>query len=441
MRLPSLLALLLMLAGPPALADEVHHYGQLICEGNRALIRIATAIEGREPVFPHDPSAPPFAVAPVGGDSCRLANDREVKIKIGSESSDPRDRCGGRASFFSVWVGERKVLSRQPIAMGCEFDVEAYSTIVLLEDERLMACLDEFTFPRHSGTSGLGCKDESDRLRTAPRDTLEYPNDPATKVPPGTIQIVLSEIPEPCSAFLTQNPDSGPTYDALRQASTFWPRHFPDLKVPMYPYDPKKLDAGRIVFELPTSLAEKVEFEHVVHFPEDEQELLFGILGYARFDFDNDGKQDSVFMEHFGSMDRHGEIFHVFSDENALGIPDKIKAFDLDERMVWPSIRALKAMEFAPSVEYQRALTGTEMTFPEGSAPQFAALYQYDIPGLETGFPTYATLQLAFRYQDQTYVFTSAFDRVTQPKAVIYRPLPGGAAEPVCIYDMVQENY
>lgn len=84
MRLPSLLALLLAVVASPALADEVHHYGKLICDGNRALIRFTTAYNEDMPIFPEVPSATDLsALAPSNSETCTLADGREVRVKTG----------------------------------------------------------------------------------------------------------------------------------------------------------------------------------------------------------------------------------------------------------------------------------------------------------------------------------------------------------------------
>jgi hypothetical protein len=104
----------------PAKADEVYHYGQLICEGNRALIRFATAFEGREPVFPPDPSEIPFTAAPADNNACRLSNGREVRFTLGSREQVAWANCeGGENSFISLRVDDIKVLARYWVQHSC----------------------------------------------------------------------------------------------------------------------------------------------------------------------------------------------------------------------------------------------------------------------------------------------------------------------------------
>jgi len=201
----------------------------------------------------------------------------------------------------------------------------------------------------------------------------------------------------------------------MTEANLLWPRHDSTMLRPSSPEADLSLPTGmRLMF--PFGWAEEIAFEPVAQYPDDPKSELRLNPSYARFDFDNDWKEDLVFRTESLSGSGVYSQFHVYSDSAALRVQAKLDAFAFDERQVWPSLRTLAAMNLPP-----------------------ATVYRGDIPG--TDFFDRYTLQFAFSYRDKTYVFAAPFARETNPKAVIYRPLPGGASETVCIYDMVQENY
>jgi len=137
MRLPFFLALVLTLVSPPALADQVRHKGQLICEGNRALIRFATTLNA---IFPPDPSAIPFTAAPANADTCTLADGREVRIKTGGRMPTAWGMCGGASNtFISLWIDQRKVLSRHWVQHACYAERD-YADIIVLDGDTLTLC-------------------------------------------------------------------------------------------------------------------------------------------------------------------------------------------------------------------------------------------------------------------------------------------------------------
>lgn len=322
---------------------------------------------------------------------------------------------GGSNTYISLWVGQRKVLSRHWVQRACFADRD-YADIIILDGDTLTLCASAETVAWLQGDKPApGCRDANDQLRNAVHDPVEYPKDPATKPEVGTIIIRLSKEPYLCRAFLRPYSD----HDAIDEANALWLRHKPKMMRPPAPEEQDYLaEASGRWFFFPYDSAEPIEFQPVTQFPDDPEDVRMFDPSYAWVDFDNDRKKDMVFREATDSGGGVYEAFHVYSDTVALGVQGKLDAFADDERQVWPSLRTLAAMNLPP---------------PE--------VYRGDLPGLETDFTERYTLQFAFRYQNQTYVFAAPFNRQTNPKAIIYRPLPSGAAEPVCIYDMVQENY
>jgi hypothetical protein len=62
----------------------------------------------------------------------------------------------------------------------------------------------------------------------------------------------------------------------------------------------------------------------------------------------------------------------------------------------------------------------------------------------ESMSPDYAeqyTYQHIFRANGETLVFAAPISQRLRPTAIIYRPRANGQAEPVCIFQRIEENY
>ncbi len=133
-----------MICAPGAArADVSYSYGELTCEGDRALLRFATAFDADLPVYPRLPAAiDEFHAAAEQRNTCTLSGGRRVKFKIGDLKRRPYGQCGGALnSFASLWVDGRKVLSRQRVLSACFSS--GFADIILLEGDTLTLCRSE----------------------------------------------------------------------------------------------------------------------------------------------------------------------------------------------------------------------------------------------------------------------------------------------------------
>lgn len=140
----------------------------VVCSGDKALVRFAAEID------PDDEAriAPPPTIgghlarmAPAAS-GCRLADGRVVRFKeapLGDELG--YTMCGGDTSYiYSVWIGDRKVVSRERRKYKCGVDpVRA----IFYDGRHLTRCADDSSLDRIIGQT---CADLSARLRKPVRD-------------------------------------------------------------------------------------------------------------------------------------------------------------------------------------------------------------------------------------------------------------------------------
>ena len=399
-----------------ALADQGWHAGQLICEGNRALVRFGIVSDDDPAAFPVLPDGiAPFQAAQVGGNTCTLADGREVKVKMGGRAPRPYGECGGAAnSFASLWVDGRKVLSRQWVLQTCFSD--GHFDIFVVDGVSLTLCRSEQSNEGIiGGLQPAGCEDASDRLNMAMHDWVEYPARGQVGREMFAVETVRNSQPEICDAFLSA--DVGREMDfpfALRVAG-FPGTHHVDAQMQRYrPGWSAALDANdawraQPNFVWPTS----------AEVPDD----LLGngsdvAQSTAPFDFDNDGAVDLVIK---ASDDTHyfdGDMFFVTTSAN-------------QERQMRLGDGLIVDVEDGISLLENGVTTRLDVQYRYfASLPDFAPAYRDRY-----------TYQQVFRMGGETMVFATPGNREVRPTAVIYKPLAEGRAEPVCVFQRVEENY
>jgi hypothetical protein len=403
-----------------AQADQVWHAGQLICEGNRALVRFGVVVHDDPAAFPPLPDGiAPFQAAQVDGNTCILADGREVKVKIGGRAPRPYGQCGAAAnSFASLWVDGRKVLSRQWVLQSCFSDGQF--DIFVVDGASLTLCRSEQS---NEGIIGglrpAGCEDASDRLNMAMHDWVEYPVRGQVRREMFAVEIVRNSQPEICDAFLSA--DVGREMDlpfALRVAG-YPGTHHVDAQMQRYrPGWSAALDANDALGALPNFV-----WPTSAEVPDDDPDDLVGngsdaAQFYAPFDFDNDGAVDLVIK---ASDDTHyfdGDMFFVTTSANRERLMRLGDVLTVD---VGDGISLLE----------------------NGVTTRLDAQFRY-FGGLPDFAPDYRdryTYQQVFRMDGETMVFATPGNREVRPSAVIYKPLAGGRAEPVCVFQRVEENY
>lgn len=141
------------------------------CEGDRALIRFSAQNDDGT-LGPPPEVGGALARAAAHSSACRLADGRVVRFKVVAEGNEaPRGECGGDTAYiYSVWIGDKKVISREERAGKCGANpVRA----VYLEGARLQVC-DEQRYLTSQAAESPQCRDISDRLTHPPQDA--YPD-------------------------------------------------------------------------------------------------------------------------------------------------------------------------------------------------------------------------------------------------------------------------
>jgi hypothetical protein len=145
-----------------ARADEPWYYGSVVCKGDEALVRFVLTYNDDLPDFSQVPMPPgaEFDQVPIADPSkCILANGRVVVLRhINLGDALPFGMCGGDSQqAFSLWIGGRKVFSRQIFHTKCGPDAVAIwihgKTLtwcaLAIDPQRTFQCDDASDLPSH----------------------------------------------------------------------------------------------------------------------------------------------------------------------------------------------------------------------------------------------------------------------------------------------------
>lgn len=420
------LVLTVMICLQPSIAraDEVWHAGQLICEGNRALVRFGVAVNDDPPEFPPLPdSIAPFHAAQVDGNTCTLADGREVKVKMGGRAPRPYGACGGATnSFASLWVGGRKVLSRQWVLHAC-FS-EGHSDVFVLEGERLTLCTSAQSVEYlMDSLPPVGCQDATELLKTARHDPVEYPLPPAAAPQPLSVEIIENHRPEVCGTLL--NADWNSQKDV---SDTMWTARLTDARhrdFTMRLRRPERSEWRHMdmaFLQLPNFVLPEVADIPVftpVTLSKTGRDLPHNLL-LGEFDFDNDGAGDAVVKMSDGTGYFDGDIINV--------MPPTAKGQ-----------LAAAAANLTLTVTADGKLSDNTDDARNTLLPQ--SVYAGPFSDFAPEYRDRYTRQQVLRIGGETLVFATPTNRTVRPTAVVYKPLPGGKAEAVCVFRRVEENY
>jgi len=394
-------------------ADYNLNYGALTCDGNRALVRFSNVWYGSPPVFPDPPPEIDHGLSElprVDGNTCTLSDGREVKVKLGNRQGTAWGMCGAAANgYMSLWVGGRKVISWLQVTDECDSKDGPESTVIL-DGGKLSICDAEFST----------CKDISPLLEQAAPDPVEYP--PGGNVRPalGSMTLPVAEDVEFCNRFV---PVSGgkhrPEFYALSQASI--PDAFYDPGSMQTEPPPGYMDGPRppfavALFAFPVVGARPIEFEALTS--ETGSPIEPPYWSAARIDFDNDGEEDLVLRESWRSGGGWGDHFHLLSGrEQRHSLVAAVNEFQ--SRGEKPNLKEI------------------------GDFVYNSGLLQYSgkFPAFSSQYTNGYILQNIFQAGDQVLVFATTVSRKARPTAIIYRPRPGGEADPVCVFQRVEENF
>jgi hypothetical protein len=198
-----------------ASADEYHFETRLLCTDYSAILQVARAYN-EQPVFGELPVAyaEDFATAEeVAGSECEFGSENRphpLRIKVGTIPGRHFGECGGVTKhFFSMWIGQRRILSRRMLDNFCSpfenLELVYYSGGTLAFCTRPY---DSFPglFVLETDAPDFVCIDVShifaDAIR-GPVDEIEYPPD-GTPRREGHVILLRSENAELCAYLHTE---------------------------------------------------------------------------------------------------------------------------------------------------------------------------------------------------------------------------------------------
>lgn len=198
-----------------AQADERYVSERMLC-GDGSMVLQFTRDYNRTPTFLDIPAAfsEDFQNAKPAKDlTCNFGSpsrSNEIKVKFGTIPARPWGACGGQTKyFFSMWINERRIVSRQFYDNACtqfdSLDMVVYKDGTLLFCTRPNASQSGFLNPVGMATKfNIGCVNMTDLMRLAmqgPKDHVQYPF--SGKRIEGKVVLTMSRNPEMCSYFLS----------------------------------------------------------------------------------------------------------------------------------------------------------------------------------------------------------------------------------------------
>jgi hypothetical protein len=198
------LALTLLLVIPAlAGADEVTNHVDLVCHAaaNLALVRFSIS-EDAAPTYPRLPQALDLGLSASAGSDrtdCTLANGTTIRVRGGQEQAFAYGMGGANPpAFFSLWINQRKVLSRKIWMPGYEesFNNPPIYDGVLIAANRITICATAEGKPQH-------CTSQPLDLANAPIDRVEY-GSTTQKAPLGNVSVIAKGAANQrfCEAYL-----------------------------------------------------------------------------------------------------------------------------------------------------------------------------------------------------------------------------------------------
>lgn len=134
-------------------------------------------------------------------------------------------------------------------------------------------------------------------------------------------------------------------------------------------------------------------------------------------DFDNDGAEDLVLRTQGRSGADDSDVYTLANGAAADLIKQALMAAETAQRPV--DIDRLMVLLSTPGV----------YSYADGESPPVQA------------YQSSHAYQLAFMAGGETLVFVAKVNRRSRPTATIYKPLPGGTSEQVCVYQRVEDNF
>jgi len=194
---------LLLVVSAVARADDVTNHVDLVCNAaaNLALVRFSISADAT-PTYPRLPQALDQGLSAGAGSDrtdCALANGSTIRVRGGQEQGFGYGMGGADPpAFFSLWINQRKVLSRKIWKPGYEeaFNNPPIYDGVLIAASRITICATVEGKPQHCASQPLD-------LASAPIDLVEY-GSTKQKIPVGHVSVIAKGAANQrfCEAYL-----------------------------------------------------------------------------------------------------------------------------------------------------------------------------------------------------------------------------------------------
>ena len=352
------------------------------------------------------PETKTFTILPGQFAECLYPSGTRVRVKVGIDHGRAYGKCGGNPEqFVSVWVNQRKVVSKAWFAGHCweEDGTPELSYRVFVKDSKT---IEECRTPGRSESeiqasqgspdqslaeTSTSCVDYPDHTNF-PIDSVEYPLASEVGISRlGDIEI-LNGFEAVCRAALTE---------LSRDFSTF----------------SNSPDGESISLVRPEWTAPSVELAENLQLSEESD-----------FDFNNDGKIDRVFISHFENNYMDGSILLVQAGSSAT----KVKIADAslaDTARLLPC--QLDSVDHAILDCPPYSQKSDDASFSvRGKSADDSVTFRV----------RYSTLS-PFSFDGVNYLGVSSKSADTENYVAILKPLPNGSVADVCLLRKITENF
>jgi len=384
---------LVALLAPSAHADTWYDMAALQCDAarNLSIVRLGGRYDDLPPEFGALPQSyrPKFDKVDPENHECRLSNGRTVTLKMGVDQSFGYGEGGGDPpAWVSLWLNGRVLLSKFQVKPGYADRYSRPVTSIIYTPGHLRICDKVSDWAQYEKKPAPqpkrdadGCFVRSVEEKRLPLDAVAVANRRAAL---GRLTVAAVYSPAFCRRFIFPKAtrDGGPWVRSVLfdgpEVIAYLPLIKKDLAINSY--DETHEWGGKEGAEVPARLR------------------------WDYFDFDNDGHPDTVIKawDDRGYMD--GELYLVKQGQ----FPEAVKSL-------------------GEAKDYRNWAKANGFAIYSGDQ----TLYHID---------RYTHLAV-FRLEGTTYLLATPTNRAWRPSALLYKPLPGGKLDEMCMYQQIETKY
>jgi hypothetical protein len=178
--------LLAFLGSNAALADYQTTHADVVCasHANIAVARFAESEDENTPSYIAVPESIDGGLSHTSAKDrtdCTLPNGMTIRLKKGDEQAFAYGMGGADPpSFFSLWLNQRRVISKKVWKPGYAMDDTTRISAVVIRPDSLTYCSGEWDVTAGAfKAEKISCKQEPLTLSSLPVDKIEYPDDPS----------------------------------------------------------------------------------------------------------------------------------------------------------------------------------------------------------------------------------------------------------------------